>query len=664
MRLAAVVAIALMAVAQAQQPPRFRAGVEVIQIDVSVVDRDRRPVRGLTAADFTVLEDGQPQDVVAFQHISVPGPDATVTGWLRDVAPDVRSNEPSTGRLLVMVLDDATLPPHSQTVQSARRVAREVIERLGPSDLAAVLFTRNNRNSQDFTSDRALLTRAVDKLSPGAIRSPSPMSASSSEPLRRSPETPLPATSASSSELARSVEAPVPGRRGSPDDHLWHLYSIETVRRAAEHLRDAPHARKTLIYVSVGIPVEFVPTGDGTTEETPVTGGTSDLQRDLARETQRAFVSALQANVTIYAVDPEGLRPDDNRLSSEFLRTIAENTGGFAVVNRNAPEAGAAVLMQETASYYLLGFQSSTLRADGRFRRITVRVNRPDVTVRARRGYYAPRAQPGRVRTNAASPLPLDAAIGGLLPTGDLPMHVAVAPFAAPGKREGALAIVIRLPRSVEPSPTDQAVELLTALFDTEGKVRASLTQTAHVSVRPEGEGAPYELWSRLDVKPGRYVVRVAAHDAGLGKAGSVYHDVEVPDFWNAPVSLSGMVLSATPALHAEPGDALAAVMPIVPTTVREFARSATVRAFVRVYQAGGRRLAPIELRSRIRNAEEREVFSRRETFAAEAFAGVHSADYQLDLPMPELAPGPHLLTIEARRDRAVVRRDVRFLVR
>jgi VWFA-related protein len=564
-----------------------------------------------------------------------------------------------------MVLDDATLPPHSQTVQSARRVAREVIERLGPSDLAAVLFTRNNRNSQDVTSDRALLTRAVDKLSPGAILPPSPMSASSSEPLRRSSETPPPATSASSSELARSVEAPVPGRRASPDASLWYRYSIETVRRAAEYLRDAPHARKTLIYVSVGIPVEFAPTGDGTTEETLIGGGTSDLQRDLARETQRAFVSALQANVTIYAVDPEGLRPDDNRLSSDFLRTISENTGGFAMVNRNAPEAGAAVLMQETASYYLLGFQSSNPRADGKFRRITVRVNRPDVTVRARRGYYAPpRAQPDRVRTNAASPLALDAAIGGLLPTGDLPMHVAVAPFAAPGKREGALAIVTRLPRSVEPSPADQTVELLTALFDTEGKVRGSLTQTARVSVRPEGEGAPDELLSRLDVTPGRYFVRVAAHDTGLGKAGSVYHDVEVPDFWNAPVSLSGMVLSATPAVHAEPRDALAALVPIVPTTVREFARSAAVRAFVRVYQRRVRRLAPIELRVRILDAGEREVFGRRETLAVDAFVDLHSAGYQLDLPLTELASGPHLLTIEARRDRANAKRDIRFVLR
>ena len=55
------------------QPPTFRTGVDVVQIDVSVLDKARRPVRGLSAADFTVLEDGKPRPIVAFSAIELPG---------------------------------------------------------------------------------------------------------------------------------------------------------------------------------------------------------------------------------------------------------------------------------------------------------------------------------------------------------------------------------------------------------------------------------------------------------------------------------------------------------------------------------------------------------------------------------------------------------------
>src|SRR5919106_162643 len=107
---------------QAQRPPRFRTGVDVVELDVTVLDRNRRPVRGLTAADFTVIEDGQPQEIVAFEAIDLPIPDPASAAWLRDVAPDVRSNEVTGGRLLVIVLDDATMPANPMVVKTAKDI--------------------------------------------------------------------------------------------------------------------------------------------------------------------------------------------------------------------------------------------------------------------------------------------------------------------------------------------------------------------------------------------------------------------------------------------------------------------------------------------------------------------------------------------------------------
>src|SRR6187431_258280 len=77
---------------QTQQPPRFRSSVDVIQVDVAVVDRDKRPVTGLSAADFTLLENGKPQDIVGFAEVHVPAASASPAAWTRTVPPDVRSN--------------------------------------------------------------------------------------------------------------------------------------------------------------------------------------------------------------------------------------------------------------------------------------------------------------------------------------------------------------------------------------------------------------------------------------------------------------------------------------------------------------------------------------------------------------------------------------------
>src|SRR5262245_37542200 len=152
--LAAAVCVAAGAGALRSQ---FRTGVEVVEVDVSVLDEKRRPVRGLTAADFTILEDGRSQEIVSFSAIDVPEANAAQSGWMRDVAPDVRTNLAGGDRLLVMVLDDAQVRAGPQHVKAVKDMARGVIDRLGPNDLASVVFTRDNSGAQPFTNDRQRL---------------------------------------------------------------------------------------------------------------------------------------------------------------------------------------------------------------------------------------------------------------------------------------------------------------------------------------------------------------------------------------------------------------------------------------------------------------------------------------------------------------------------
>jgi VWFA-related protein len=151
--------------ATSAQVPQFRAGVDLVQLDVSVLDRKGQPVRGLTATDFTVLEDGVPQRIQAFSAIDIPIPVQPATAWMRDVAPDVRRNdEVLEQRLFVIVFDDLTLPHNPKAIEIAREMARSVINRMGPSDLAAVIFLVSNQHSQEFTNDRSRLLAAADSL--------------------------------------------------------------------------------------------------------------------------------------------------------------------------------------------------------------------------------------------------------------------------------------------------------------------------------------------------------------------------------------------------------------------------------------------------------------------------------------------------------------------
>src|SRR5262249_51887823 len=132
----------------------------------SVLDKSRQPVAGLTARDFTVLVDGKPRTIAAFKSIELARELPPSTPWLRDIAPDVTSNVYPSGRVIAILIDDysffnADIGPGG--LLKAREIARRAMEQIGTADRAAVLFTANAHTAQSFTSDRRLLTDAIEK---------------------------------------------------------------------------------------------------------------------------------------------------------------------------------------------------------------------------------------------------------------------------------------------------------------------------------------------------------------------------------------------------------------------------------------------------------------------------------------------------------------------
>jgi VWFA-related protein len=512
-------------------------------------------------------------------------------------------------------------------------------DRLGPSDLAAVIFTRDNRNSQDFTADRARLLAATKKFS-GGFRDMSAV--------------------------------------GGMDD-LYFMYSVNVVENAIDVFSTWPDRRKSIVYIGQGVPVNpellapQVPGLPGESAPPSVSALMSgSLMSRLTAQMRKAFERAGRANVSIYTVDACGLRaPPPPRaggivptcvpgLEVEYLQTLAENTGARAVVNTNDFDPGVAAIFQENASYYLLGFQQPAGLKPGSLRRLDVRVNRPGVLVRTRNGYET--AKPEVARRLAESPL--GAALAGVLPKPDLPLRLSAVPVPLPGRRESAVAIAVGVRQPIREGGLRhvEKVDLQVSAFNVEGKAFGSKRFRADVTLRAGATGlGEYEVLSRLDLKPGRYQLRIAANVGSLSTGGSLYYDVDVPEVSSAPVALSGLILSVEPGPIAAPPDAFKSVLPVRPSSLRTFATTDRVTVFTRVHQGGKSPIAPLRLRMTVRNSSNVQVAERLEEINSAQFNTARFADVVLDVPIARLLPGAHLLTIEGSAGTVVARRHSRF---
>jgi VWFA-related protein len=630
------VLLGLSIVVRAQNPQApettFRARVDLIQVDVSVLDRDRRPVSGLTAADFILTEDGRPRPIVSFTAVHVPPPVAPSEGWVADIAPDVTTNTHPPGRLVVIAIDDAALSINGALwgVQKARAAARAAVKELGPDDLAALVMTEYGRTAQNFTNNRGRLLAAID-----------------STPLFPGTDNPDP------KDQKQNYRASCP----------CGLCSVEGLEHVTRSLRSLPQQRKTILYISPGVSADIT-----MPEFAPLPAPMSTFHDNCEQRKHDAmldvFRQAALANVTISAIDPNGIGGGGHSYP-EFLRTIAENTGGRAVVHDNDPEREVPALLLESSSYYLLGFESASRSSDGAFHRIGVKVPGRDLEVRSRIGYFAPKGR----ETKAAAAGSLEAAIAGHLPKADLPLQISAAPFADANRKSAvAIALTVRPPAPVavrEPAAGAKpatTVDVLARAFDSEGRAWGTRNLTVRLGLNAGGRGpASYEILPRLAVPPGRYEIRVAVRTEDA-RSGSVYTFVDVPDFSQSGLSLSGIVLESTPSLAAVPRDAYVDLLPVVPTARRDFGASDRVSALVRVYQGGSHPLVPATVITRIVDAKNEQITKSTRELDPSLFKD-RAFDHRFDLPR-NLAAGEYLFTVEITAGGKTSERALRFRVR
>jgi VWFA-related protein len=639
------------------QGPTFKVQVDYVEVDVLVTDARGNYVRDLKKEDFQIFEDGKAQAVTDFALVDIPIERADRPLFAKEaVEPDVRSNErPFDGRIYVMLLDEAhTLPSNTNLV---RRAAHKFIdERLGANDLMAVVFARGvvgggGSDGQEFTNNRRLLNLAVEKFAGSAPRA------------------------ATLNKIQDYVNNPAArGAAGPPQDmdrqerEFNARAMIEEMTAVADWFASVRGRKKTLLLFSEGISYDI--------HDVFANGGNNAASMIMSRM-QDFIRSATKANVSLYAIDPRGLMAlsdgnieltsvpvpglnerglqEENRLARESLQTFAEETGGFAVVNTNGFAQAYDRIVQENSSYYVLAYYPPNPKRDGKFHKIEVRVTRPGLTVRSRRGYANPT---GKVPVPAKTTLSAELrdTLDSPLPISGLGMKVFAAPFKGVAPNASVLLGVELRGRDLN-TEANSSVELAAFAVDVKGKLKASIRDTLSFNLKPETktrvEQTGLRMLSRLNMPPGRYQLRVAAHNPGGGTLGSVLYDLEVPDFEKAPLTMSGLVLtsaSSSLAPTAKPDADLRQVLPGPPAAARSFPQNDQIAFFTDVYDNDLSNVHTVDITATLTADEGRVVFKKAEERSTADLGGKKGGfGYGSTIALQDYPPGLYVLRVEAR---------------
>ena len=621
--------------AQRQDPPptpTFRAGVELVQIDAVVADRNGNPVSGLTVDDFELSEAGKPRDISAFATVDIPIDRAErVLYSPTAIEPDVASNSGPEGRVYVIAFDEVAADMALRT----RHFIRRFIEtQMGANDVAAIAYLgMGAAHSQDFTGSKRLLLTQLDKFTGGF----------------------------------------------PPNDPQFNMQNrMATLRDLTQMLATIQGRRKAMLLVS---------TGDTLADSYDIVDNTgSTIATDYLRE---AMIAATRGNVVIYPIDPRGLTVGGGTGDEETpgtgaslesvsnLRALARLTGGFAVTNTNRYEANFERVVRENSSYYILGFYSAIDKRDGKFRSVDVRVTRPGMEVRARTGYVAPQ-KPSRRPDTPKSALTADttAALASALARRDLPMKLFTAPYKGSGK-DAIVSVVVEF----DPATLDLVERdgLLTGQLEigitatNGGKQMPGVNHVADLKLKRDrfdiGRREGMRIVSELLLPPGMYQVRAAAGNR-QNKAGSVIADLEVPDFRKDPLRMSGVAISSArvPAPLTVRAGETRAPLPSLPTTSREFSAGDIIEVFAEVYDNIRTNAShTVDLAATLRADDGRVLLMRTEQRSSSELGGSSGGfGFRAEFPLTGIAPGLYVIHVEARANtgaRPVVSRDVQIRV-
>ena len=533
-------------VSAAQEAPyTIKARSEVVLVNVTARDKKGNLVRDLAPGDFTVLEDGKQQRVTSFDientDLAPPPevPQAAVLKQGRPVQPapqpePERPAELRNRRLIVLLFDLSSMAP--EEIDRGVKAAENYLDKqMAPADLVAVTALATSLQvNQDFTSDREKLHKALAALS---SMSGEGFAEGSTGATEGTPDT---------------------AQAFTPDDTEYNIFNTDRrlqALRALSSMLGGLQQKKSVIYFSSGM------------NRTGI-----ENQSQL----RAAINAAVRANVALYTMDVRGLEAmnpggsaeqaslrgtapysgqatlnqyNSNFATQETLVTLAGDTGGRALLDTNDFSQVFARVQQDTSMYYVLGYHSSNPERDGRFRKITVKVSRPDLKLEYRRGYYAP--ADFKHSSSDDRERELDEELASDLPNTDLPIYLSAAYFRLEEEKY-FVAISVVVPGNAIPfvraSDKDKAtLDVLGVAQDEQKRPMATVRDTVKLAVEGGREvrrkNVQYD--SGFVLPSGRFHLKFVLRENQNGAMGSFETDLVVPKLKSMPFRISSVVLAS-----------------------------------------------------------------------------------------------------------------------
>ena len=541
---ATTAALAQDAATQAR-PPQYRLRVtsELVLVNVVVRDKKGNLVRGLKKEDFTVTEDGKRQEISTFDfenvdELATAGPaEATITGAASTNGLLHSSNtqlDARDRRLILLFFDFSGMDPEQieRGVDSAKKF---VSEKMMPADLIALVsLSTNMRVDLDFTADKS---KVLSILSGYTSTQGQGFDAGAEGSAEGAPET---------------------GGSFTPDDTDYNTFTADRKLLALQAIMQALgkiNQKKSIIYFSNGITQSGV-----------------DNQSALRATT----ASAVKANVSIYPLDVRGLQAfppggeaqnaslhgqsayngnavfndlNGNAASQETLSTLADDTGGKAFFDSNDFSGVFSQVQKDTSAYYVLGFTSSNPLKNGHFRHLKVQLNRQDVKLEYRSGYYAGRDFQHLNNTDREQQLTDE--LEAPLSQTDVAVY-AGAHYFRQDDSHYYLDVSLVIPGSQ--IPFVQAKDKDSATIDIIGQVLAN----GKLPVGHQRDTVKLAVDSAQQVRrknvqyntgfllaPGSYHLKFVVRENRTGRMGSFETDVQIPDLRKAPLRMSSVVLAS-----------------------------------------------------------------------------------------------------------------------
>jgi VWFA-related protein len=587
----------------ANQEPTFRAGINYVGVDVIVTDKKDSPVVDLKREDFEVFEDGKPQPIEQFRLVRIGA--TTGAGELprrvRTRDEELMEAGREDVRVFAILLDD--YHTRKLTALSVKEPLTKFLEtQLAPNDLVALIYPLTPVSDILFTNDHASIARAVQNFEGRKF---------DYTPRNRFEE-----------EYSRYPTTEV--------ERIRNEVVMDALSAVAIRMGSMRQGRKSIIYVSEGLTVMLPPQMQRANAQNPVDPlqaiAGAAVQDSPQQQTNEYFNQALldlrlrevfrdvnRNNASIYALDPRGLAvfeydidavpggatismQSDRRAlqaTQDTLKTMSEQTDGRAIVNRNSLDKGLAQIVRDASFYYLLGYNSTQAQNDGKFHEIKVRVKRPSLDVRARKGYWALTVDDVKRATTKTPDVvkPVMSALATIAPSVQAGKFVRTWVGTERGSNGKTRVTLTWEPLTPPPGTVRREqpgrVALLAANADGALVFRGA---TPEQSAPPASGPLPQQL--SFEVPPGRLELRLTVQDSGSG--GTLDQEIktiEVPDLTAPQAAIS------TPRVYrartVREFQTIAADASATPLASREFSRTERLLIRFDAYAAGGEQLQP-----------------------------------------------------------------------